>query len=283
MATRRSYGTGSLIVRRDNAGREVFYGKWRSNGRQVMRRIGPKRGGEATDGLTVRRAEAELRRLITETSVAPATVGELLTIAEVGRRYLAHSERRGRKKSTRKSVVRVHLDPFSGTKSVNAIGPEHVPDLLLVIEAEGLSPKTIRNVMGTLSALFNFARGQQRRWASSNMCEGLELPATPIGEEIRFLTLDQVDALVEAAHPGVFHAIDRAMDCAAAITGLRQGELLALLRWRDVDWSASRIRPRQSYVLGEFGTPKSRRSTRSVPMADEVGGELDRLYQESRW
>jgi integrase len=30
-------------------------------------------------------------------------------------------------------------------------------------------------------------------------------------------------------------------------------------------------------VLGEFGTPKSRRSTRSVPMADEVAGELDRL------
>jgi integrase len=36
-------------------------------------------------------------------------------------------------------------------------------------------------------------------------------------------------------------------------------------------------------VLGEFGTPKSKRSTRSVPMADEVGGELERLFQGSRW
>jgi integrase len=62
----------------------------------------------------------------------------------------------------------------------------------------------------------------------------------------------------------------------AAMTGLRQGELVAL-RWRDVDWTAGRIRVRQNYVLGEFGTPKSRRSTRSVPMADEVAGELDRL------
>src|ERR1700734_2428753 len=43
------------------------------------------------------------------------------------------------------------------------------------------------------------------------------------------------------------------------------------------DWVAGRIRVRQNYVLGEFGTPKSRRSTRSVPMADEVAGELDRL------
>jgi integrase len=71
-------------------------------------------------------------------------------------------------------------------------------------------------------------------------------------------------------------ASDRAMYLTAAMTGLRQGELVAL-RWRDVDWTAGRIRVRQNYVLGEFGTPKSRRSTRSVPMADEVAGELDRL------
>ncbi len=65
------------------------------------------------------------------------------------------------------------------------------------------------------------------------------------------------------------------------MTGLRQGELIAL-RWRDVDWRAARIRVRQNYVLGEFGTPKSKRSTRSVPMADAVAGELDRLFQVSR-
>jgi hypothetical protein len=34
-------------------------------------------------------------------------------------------------------------------------------------------------------------------------------------------------------------------------------------------------------AAGEFGTPKSRRSTRSVPMADEVAGELDRLAKVS--
>ncbi|MDQ3724003.1 MAG: tyrosine-type recombinase/integrase [Actinomycetota bacterium] len=38
---------------------------------------------------------------------------------------------------------------------------------------------------------------------------------------------------------------------------------------------------RQNHVLGEFGTPKSKRSTRSVPMADEVAGELERLFQQA--
>lgn len=41
-----------------------------------------------------------------------------------------------------------------------------------------------------------------------------------------------------------------------------------------MDFTAGRVRVRQNYVLGEFGTPKSRRSTRSVPLADEVAREL---------
>jgi integrase len=62
------------------------------------------------------------------------------------------------------------------------------------------------------------------------------------------------------------------------MAGLRHGELIAL-RWRDVDWVAGRLRVRQNHVLGEFDTPKSRRGSRSVPMADRLAGELDRVYQ----
>ena len=62
------------------------------------------------------------------------------------------------------------------------------------------------------------------------------------------------------------------------MAGLRHGELIAL-RWRDFDWVAGRIRVRQNYVLGEFDTPKSRRGSRSVPMADPLEGELDRLHK----
>jgi integrase len=281
MASRRSYGTGSLYPSENG---RTWVGHWRSNGRQLKRTVGPIRHPGSRTGLTRTQAEAKLRELISEVEVRPRA-GERLDVDEVARRYLRHQARQGRRRSTRKNIeseVRVHLTPFFGSRSMDAIKPEDVLDLVTVLEEKKLAPKTIKNIVATLSALFNFAKGPQRRWATANPCEGVELPGVPARTEIRYLTLDEIDALVAHARPGIFRAIDRAMYRTAAMTGLRQGELLAL-RWRDVDWLAARIRVRQNYVLGEFGAPKSKRSTRSVPMADEVAGELDRLFKLSRW
>jgi integrase len=86
-----------------------------------------------------------------------------------------------------------------------------------------------------------------------NVARHVELPGKPKSTEIRFLEPLEVRALADAAVDGPYREIDRAMYLTAAMTGLRQGELVAL-RWRDVDWTAGRIRVRQNYVLGEFGT-----------------------------
>jgi integrase len=278
--TRRSYGTGSLWERADSAGRVSWYGQWRSSGVQVRRRIGPKRIEGGRDGLTRRVAEAEMRRLIAE--VKPTTpAAEALTVGEVGRRYVTYLERAGRKLSTRtavRSTLRVHLEPFFGERALSSVTHEDVVDLMALMEKKGVGPKSIRNYLGTLSALYRFAMHPRRRWATVNPCEGVELPAVPDHVGIRYLELDQIDALASGAQSGPYEAIDRALYRTAAMTGLRLGELIAL-RWRDVDWSASAIRVRSNYVLGEFGTPKSKRSSRSVPMADEVGGELERYFK----
>jgi hypothetical protein len=47
--TRRSYGTGSLIVRTDSNGRKTWHGKRRVNGRQVMRALGSSLFNYAVD------------------------------------------------------------------------------------------------------------------------------------------------------------------------------------------------------------------------------------------
>jgi integrase len=281
MAARRSYGTGSLLEKADSAGRVSWYGQWRHNGVQVKRRIGLKRTAGSRDGLGHREAEAELRRMIGEIKPS-AAVAERLGLAEVSRRYVREAKRRGRKPSTCENIeseTRVHLDPFFTGKTLEAIGKHDVEDLLATLEGKGLAPKTVKNILATLSALFIFAH--KRGWAGENPCEGVEPPAASPSTEIRFLTLAEVDAMIAHAPEGMFRDIDRALWLTAALTGLRKGELLAL-RWRDVDWPARRVRVRRGYTRGAYGTPKSGRS-RSVPMADEVGGALDRLYQPSRW
>ena len=100
--------------------------------------------------------------------------------------------------------------------------------------------------------------------------------------DVRFLETEEVEALLRAVPDDSLGRVERVMYLTAAMTGMRQGELFAL-RWRDVDWSARRIRVRRNFVRGEFGTPKSKRSSRSVPLASRVATELERLSQESAW
>jgi integrase len=75
---------------------------------------------------------------------------------------------------------------------------------------------------------------------------------------------------------------DRVLWLTAAMTGLRQGELVGL-RWRGVDWAARLVRVRRSYSRGQWTTPKSRRSSRAVPMADRVAAELERHFGRSAY
>ena len=82
--------------------------------------------------------------------------------------------------------------------------------------------------------------------------------------------------------PDVLGPVVRVVILTAAMTGLRQSELLGL-RWRDVDWTAQRIRVRNAWVRGEHSAEgKSDLSTRrSVPMADRLARELDRWSQRT--
>lgn len=151
-----------------------------------------------------------------------------------------------------------------------------------------LSDKTIRNYLGALRALFNYARDKRRRWTSRNPVDDVDLPDAPSYAEIRYLTIDEVWALIDAVRPvaigdgsdATYEALDRAMYVTAAMTGLRIGELQAL-DWRSVDFVHARIHVRQSWdrKTKRFTTPKSRRSVRAVPMSDVVAGHLERLLR----
>ncbi len=140
--SRRRHGQGSLYQRNG-----AWYGHWRTNGRQVKRKLGAVRQPGSKDGLTERMAERELQRRI-EVTEAPRASGEALTIAQISARYRHAAKRRGVKNSTLSDIesqTRVHFEPFFKARIVSTITPEDVQDLVEALEKK-LAPKTVKNI-----------------------------------------------------------------------------------------------------------------------------------------
>lgn len=207
-----------------------------------------------------------------------------MSAEDAGTQLIAHLEALGRKPTTMntyRSLLRTHLTRL-GDKPLDRITRHDVEALIANMARNGTGPKTTRNALTLLNQIFSF--GQRNGWCRENPCTQVELPKLNESTDIRFLDHAELEALLRSvptdAQP--FGPTDRALFLVAAMTGLRQGELLAL-RWRDVDWPARKIRVRQNFVRGHWGTPKSRRGSRSVPMADPVGTELELHFQRSAW
>jgi integrase len=293
---KRSYGSGSIVEWRG-----AWYGKWRVGDRQVKRKLGQIRRPGSTEGLTAKQAEVALRRLMGEVRVVAPEAR--VTLGEAGRRYLDHLRAVGRKPSTLgeyESMFRVHLEPALGSAAVDRIGPADIERYVGQKVGEGKAAKTVRNHLGLLHSIFGYA--ERRGWSRGNPCKQVDAPRVEtVDAEVRFLDQTELAALLRAVESRArdievpasgrtersdslrrMYQLDRVLYLSAALTGLRQGELLGL-RWRDIDWTASRVRVRRAWVRGQMGTPKSRRSSRSVPLASTVARELELHFQRSAY
>jgi integrase len=179
------------------------------------------------------------------------------------------------------STIRIHLVPFFAEKPLHQIDRHEIEAFTKWMARGGRSVKTTFNALGVLHAIFEAAR--REGWVIANPCTLVDKPRVQDADpDIHYLEPEDVEALLRGVPDDDLSRVERRMYLTAAMTGMRQGELLAL-RWRDIDWSARRVRVRRNFVRGEFGTPKSKRSSRSVPLADRLAGELDQLHQESAY
>jgi integrase len=159
----------------------------------------------------------------------------------------------------------------------------------------------VRNVATFLSSAFALA--VDRGWIETYPVARAARPKRRRGDaspDLRYLTIAQLDAVLAEIPdnpvvrdpaptrrgrrgtappppPDVLGPVLRVLILAAAVTGLRQPELLGL-HWRDVDWDSQRIRVGNAYVRGEHSAEgKPDLSTRrSVPMTDALQSELER-------
>jgi integrase len=314
----------------------VRLGRYTATGGRAHRRVGPARSPGTTDGLTKRQAERKLRELM-DGNAGRVTTNASRTIEHVGKLHSAKLAAKGRKRShleTFESHLRVHLAPFFGQTPIDRIEPADVERLMARLHTKlELKPKTIRNVLGSLHSIFDYAL--RKGWVAENPCRMVEKPESDDSDpDIRFLTLDELEAVLRAipdhhakgkltweqvcairassasnvklarefgvsdslvsrirrgliwadavSTGNIYAFVDRVLILTAAMTGGRQGELLAL-RWRDVDWLVQQARIRRAYVRGEMGKPKSKRSSRGVPLAMRVAGVLDELHRRSAY
>jgi integrase len=218
--------------------------------------------------------------MISETSTTVSR-GQRRSFAEAAEAHLIALENQGLKRSTLRgyrSLLEAHLLQGFGPRPADKIGESDVAALDRTLRDRGLKPQSRRNVLGLLGAILETAR--KRGWTTRNPVSDYEKPRKPRSEveELRFLTLEELEAALRAATADELGRLERALILTAAMTGMRRGELLGL-RWKDIDWDAHKIRVVRTYVGGRADTPKSRLSRRDVPLADRVAAELQRLWE----
>jgi integrase len=155
-----------------------------------------------------------------------------------------------------------HLLPRFGRRRLASIQPSEVREWVADLSRAGLAPETVKAIYLTLGQIMKTA--QIDRLIGRSPCVGVELPKQATGEEMHFLTADQVGDLADAITPRF-----RALILTAAYAGMRAGELTALKR-RRVNLQAGAIDVVEA--MGEVGgvlvtgpTKTGKRRTLRVP------------------
>jgi len=285
--------TGHLKKTRRHEG-VVWYVKTRVPGRvpeQTTRRLAPAHlsGGKPPRGsLTARQARdaladllAQERRKVGEGAYDHQPDGATFADAAAGfLRHVEHVKRRefATVKDYRLSVER-YLNPRWGDRPVRAITPVDVAKLRDECMAQGLSARTVVRHLTVAHGVFKHAvreHGLARNPASAEL---VDRPTVRYTGGFDTFDADELAALARAAGD----AQDATLFLTAAMTGLRQGELLAL-RWRDVDFAGQRVHVRRAWSQAAKveKSPKSGK-VRSVPLVAELVGPLDELSRRQHF
>lgn len=148
-----------------------------------------------------------------------------------------------------------------------------------------MSPKTIRNLHGLLSAVLQKAVNAEPPLRGRNPCDLTSLPRTDDdgadgGEDIEFLTPDEVDGVIQ-------HMERRSDQLLATVkygTGMRWGEVSALAPECLVAWGTAKpvIRVKRAWKRDGnggyyIGMPKSKRGRRSLRVSSAVVDAIEEL------
>ncbi len=166
-----------------------------------------------------------------------------------------------------RSKIRTRIAPNIGHHRLDKLQPEHVEQLYVKLEAQGLAPASILQCHRILSRALKVAT--QRGRVARNVCTLVDAPSA-IRSEVEPLSAEDARALLDAA----FGQPNAARWSVALALGLRQGEALGL-RWGDVDLEQGSLRVRRTLQRHKgvglvFSEPKSAAGRRSIALPRQL-------------
>jgi len=259
MATRRSYGTGSLVERPPGSGKWMF---------RFVVGIDPVTAKVRRRSVTISAknktaAQAKARKILA--TFDEVTTGSSATLNQLLEEWMRFQSGRGRSPTTLqgyRSLIGHHINGALGNVKIGDLTPHQLDSLYGKSSREGRSPRTIRNLHNVISAALN--QGVRWGWLEKNPALRATLPeANPL--KIESPSPEQARRLISKCQAkddllGAFVFI-------AAVTGCRRGEVAAL-RWSSIQGDILIIRQSAYAIKGDTGIKSTKTGRERVVHLD---------------
>lgn len=155
-------------------------------------------------------------------------------------------------------------------KKAKEITKRNLDLLILQYKKNGLSNKSINNIIGFLRSVYKY--GIENKWLYENPAKSIKkLPK--ITREIKYLTSEQMKEFEQIIQT---FPIDRYVPLLVDLyTGMRISELLAI-EWSDIDTNHNTITVNKQYYKGRLSTTKTYKSTRKISVPDFI---IQKLFE----
>jgi integrase len=259
---RRAHGTGSVFQRTDRKGKQWVAQLILDNGKTRQRYFNTQ--GEAAMALNEMLYAQRQGTLVTEKDQ---------TVKQLVENWIENVHKRKIRESTYieyRKLINKHIIPGLGHRKLQQLTIGHVDGFYTKKENERLSASTIRQIHAILHQALSYA--VKNNLVARNVCDYVSLPRIK-RHEGQPLTVEQAKELLAAAKG---HRLE-ALFITAVLTGMREGELLAL-RWNDIHFEEKHLQvyrtvrsfPGRGLVEGEPKTASSRRKIVLSPFLVDV-------------
>jgi len=250
--------------------REAWVVAYTHKGKQRLKTFQSKR-----DAIAWR---AEMQVEVKRGTHTPASTSP--TVAEAGNSWVEQAAVDGLERATvalYRQRLTHHIVPYLGSVKLAALTPADITDYRNAMIRDGRSANLAAKVVGSLGSILAHAMEDgrvsrnvvhERSKRRARRVEQRHDARLEVGVDIP--TKDELQAILAAAEATPW----RPLIVTALFTGLRSSELRGL-RWSDVDLGKGTLTVRQrADRYQEIGSPKSRTSQRTIPLAPMVVNAL---------